>query len=380
MRIACCLFKYSPYSGLARDFVKVSRELLKRGHQVTAYVLCWEGEREPGIDVRILPVPSVTNHGRIELYVEALEAEFEKNRPDVVLGFNKMPGLDVYYAADVCFEDKVRREKRGMKLALYRLTRRYRTFRRFEEAVFSPRPGEKAPFILFLDGVQMSHYAAHYRFAAERTTVVPPGLGDDFRIEKFPEERRQALREEIGVTKDELLIVQVGSDYRRKGVDRSLSAIAALPAEIRSRVRFRVIGHSDAAPFEALARTLGIEKNVTFVGAKTRTCDDIAAADLLLHPAYSENTGTVILEALALATPAVVTSNCGFAHFIERSGCGAVTETQEGFSQTEFDAKVRELLESPVKRRRASNLARAFLCTHDLHGMPAAVADIVEIH
>lgn len=35
---------------------------------------------------------------------------------DRVVGFNKMPGLDVYYAADVCYAEKVAQEK-GFSIA-----------------------------------------------------------------------------------------------------------------------------------------------------------------------------------------------------------------------------------------------------------------------
>ncbi|MCC4119214.1 hypothetical protein LLG90_28195, partial [Aromatoleum toluclasticum] len=53
---------------------------------------------------------------------------------DRIVGFNKMPGLDVYYAADPCFEDKARR----LRKPLYRYSPRYRHFSAYERAVFAP--------------------------------------------------------------------------------------------------------------------------------------------------------------------------------------------------------------------------------------------------
>lgn len=62
-----------------------------------------------------------------------MQAHLGEHPADRVVGFNKMPGLDVYYAADVCYAEKVAREK-GF---FYRLTPRYRHFAAFERATFA---------------------------------------------------------------------------------------------------------------------------------------------------------------------------------------------------------------------------------------------------
>jgi hypothetical protein len=44
----------------------------------------------------------------------------------------------------------------------------------------------------------------------------------------------------------------------------------------------------------------------------------LLGADLLIHPAYNENTGTVLLEALVAGLPVLTTAVCGYAHYIAR--------------------------------------------------------------
>ena len=45
-------------------------------------------------------------------------------------------------------------------------------------------------------------------------------------------------------------------------------------------------------------------------------------ADLLIHPAYNENTGTVLLEALVAGLPVLVSAVCGYAHYIAEADAG----------------------------------------------------------
>ena len=52
----------------------------------------------------------------------------------IIVGFNKMPGLDVYYAADGCFEDKAQ----TLRNPIYRRWGRYKHFADYERAVFAP--------------------------------------------------------------------------------------------------------------------------------------------------------------------------------------------------------------------------------------------------
>ncbi len=50
----------------------------------------------------------------------------------------------------------------------------------------------------------------------------------------------------------------------------------------------------------------------------------LLGADLLIHPAYNENTGTVLLEALVSGLPVLVTEVCGYAHYIAEADAGRV--------------------------------------------------------
>ena len=97
--------------------------------------------------------------------------------------------------------------------------------------------------------------------------------------------------------------MQIGSGFRTKGLDRSLRAIAALPIELKSRIKFFVIGQDNPSEYISQAQKLDIAHIVTFFSGRDDVPRFLQGSDVLLHPSYAENTGGVILEALVAGLP-----------------------------------------------------------------------------
>ncbi|HXN44129.1 MAG TPA: glycosyltransferase, partial [Xanthobacteraceae bacterium] len=66
----------------------------------------------------------------------------------------------------------------------------------------------------------------------------------------------------------------------------------------------------------------------------------MAAADLLIHPARNETTGTVILEAIVNGLPVVTTAVCGYAAHVRDANAGVVVP--EPFAQASLLAALGE--------------------------------------
>ena len=56
MQLAFVLYKYFPFGGLQRDFMRIALECQQRGHQIRVYTLIWEGDIPPGFEVLVAPV------------------------------------------------------------------------------------------------------------------------------------------------------------------------------------------------------------------------------------------------------------------------------------------------------------------------------------
>ncbi len=111
MQLAFVLYKYFPFGGLQRDFLRIALECQKRGHSIRVYTLSWQGEIPEGFDVRVASINSLFNHHKYAKFQRWWQADNAHNPVDRVVGFNKMPGLDVYYAADACYEDKAQNQR-----------------------------------------------------------------------------------------------------------------------------------------------------------------------------------------------------------------------------------------------------------------------------
>jgi UDP-glucose:(heptosyl)LPS alpha-1,3-glucosyltransferase len=348
MRFAFCIFKYFPYGGIQRDMMKISRECLRRGHQVKLFTLRWDApplsdSELAGLEVEVVPLAGINRHTQYDHFARSVQQAVADDRFDLVVGFNKMPGLDVYYGGDSCYIAKALSQRSSW----YRLLPRFKSFHRAEAAVFGKHSSTE---ILMLSDVEQPLYRTHYQTQPERFHPLPPGIERDRIAPDDVSGIRRALRQEFNLPGDTLVVLFVGSGFIKKGLDRALSALAALPQELRRRTHMFVIGKDKGEAFERMAVRLGVASQVTFF---TDGRDDIPrfmfAADALLHPAYDETAGMVIIEAMLAGLPAVVTRNCGYAKYLADNDAGIVLGTP--YSQGALDGALMELLTS--ERREA---------------------------
>ena len=368
MQLAFALYKYFPFGGLQRDFLRIALACQARGHAIRVYALEWSGEIPTGFEVVTVPVRALSNARRYEKFLAWMQQDLRQRPADRVVGFNKLPGLDVYFAADPCYEEKAR----SLRGPLYRLSGRYRHFAAFERAVFAP---ESHCRILMISSLQQPFFEKHYATPPERFHLLPPGISPDRRAPADAPEIRAAFRQEFGLDSDELLLLQLGSGFKTKGLDRSLKAVAALPEALRSRTRMIAIGQDDPAPFQRQAQGLGLAAQVSILPGRSDIPRFLLGADLLIHPAYNENTGTVLLEALVAGLPVLTTAVCGYAHYIEEAEAGCVIA--EPFVQECLDTTLANMLSDREARARWQVKALAFADTADIYSNAERAAELI---
>lgn len=360
VRLAFALFTWFPYGGLARDLAAIARTCRRRGHQVSVYAGECRGSMDidAETDVRLLPVKARTNHAKNREFAGQLQSAVAEFSPDLIIGFNKMPGLDVYYAADGCFADKAR--QRGW---LYRMMPRSRDYRAFEAAVFSRGASTQ---ILMIAKNQMNVYREFYGTPRARIALLSPGISRDRIAGDDAAARRKDFRDWWQVDDDDKLLLAVGSGFRTKGLDRTLKALASLPAHLLDRARLFVVGSDKAAPFKKIARRLGIRSRVHFLNGRDDVPAFLLGADLLVHPAYWENTGSVLLEAMVAGLPVITTDVCGYAHYVSDESMGEVLPSP--FEQCALNRGLRRLME--MERDTWRKRGRKFAQTADIYDMP----------
>ncbi len=367
MKLAFILFKYFPFGGLQRDMRRIAEACQARGHEIHIYTLSWEGERPAGFNIHVLPIKRLSNYRRYSAFHTALQQHLKDDAIDGVIGFNRMPGLDLYYAADPCFREKLIHQRPP----LTRLMPRYRHFLAFEEAVFGP---ESNTDLLMISETQIAHFINHYQTLPERFKCLPPGISRDRIAPDNAEEVRSELRQAFHLSEDDRLIVSIGSGFKTKGLDRSLLAIAALPEQLRQRTQLFVMGNDNPKSFIKQAVKLGIADNFKIMPGRDDIPRFLQGADLLLHPAYYENTGTVLLEALVAGLPVLTTETCGYAKHIEQAQGGLVIPSP--FQQDRLNQQLEQML-NPAAREIWRKNGIAYGQHEDLYSMPEQAAELI---
>ncbi len=367
MKFAFCLFKYFPFGGLQRDFLRIAKCCLTRGHQVDVYTGTWHGEKPDGLKVSILQVSRFTNHRSCESFAKNLSKCLATSNYDAVVGFNKMPGLDMYFAADTSFA------ARALKRSLwYRLTGRCRSYLGLERAVFDK---DSKTEILLISEQEKAFFMDYYGTAEHRFHLLPPGIAKDRLAPDNAAEVRAELRSELAIGSDQNVVLMVGSDFKRKGVDRAVQAVSSLPPGLREKTILLIVGKDKAKPFRRLAKRSGIREQVRFVGGREDVPRFLVTADLLLHPAYLENTGTVLVEAMAAELPVLATDVCGYSYHIERAGAGEIVPSP--FKQEKLNQLLTSMLTSD-KKNQWQRGGREYIANTDVFSMPEKAADIIE--
>ena len=351
MKIAMGIFRWFPYGGLQKDFLRMAELLAERGHVVFAY--CGNGSEDIPADARgirwtRLATPGLTNHARARAFESRFAAACRRERFDCVVGFNKMAGLDFYFAGDTCLAERTRARRCG---SLLRLLPRYATFLSLERAVFSPGSATK---IFTIADRQRQSYERCWGTPRERFVSVPFGMDARCGNVRNPAEARERKRRELGLAPGDFAVALVGSDFKRKGAARAIAAVAALPETLYARTKLFLVGASDADKFNAFAAELGARDAVRVLGERDDVPELMCAADLLVHPALEEAGGSVLLEAAVSGLPVVCTDVCGFAPKIAQWAGGTVLPSP--FRQTELNFA----LERAVAEFAAAGEARRF--------------------
>jgi len=375
VRLALVIQRYFPHGGLQRDCRALLTELLARGHACRVYCRDWRGEPVAGAQLRRLPARGLGNHRRdadfARRVVADLAADTPAQRVDGVIGFNPMPGLDVYFAGDGSFI-----ARHAASRPLYRLTPRYRARAALERAVFDPAAATQ---VLLLTAAQAEEYRRCHGTPPQRLHVLPAGLEPGRRPPRDERERarlRAALRSELGLARGELALLLVASSFATKGLDRAIAALAHLLAQQPEvAVRLLVAGPGNPHRYRRLARRLRVARRVQFLGARDDVPALMLAADLLLHPGREEAGGVVLLEAIAAGLPLVASGLCGYAAQVEEARAGIVLPRP--FAQAQLDAALLRNLDG-VFRAQRRECALRYAVGADLYRRHAVAANLVE--
>jgi phosphatidylinositol alpha-1,6-mannosyltransferase len=177
--------------------------------------------------------------------------------------------------------------------------------------------------------------------------AIPHGVDTDRFSPLWREELRGRRRAMLGVDEERVLLV-VANDIVKKGVDRALGALRALPSD----TVLAVVGDLAGPTVARLAAEASVAKRVRFVGPVDDIRPYYAAADLLLAPSRDEAFNLPVIESLASGLPVVVSESAGVSDYVASPATIVVTDpddigsladaVRETFSRIEDDPSIHE--------------------------------------
>ena len=357
--LAFALFRYFPFGGAQRDCLRLAQACQKLGYQIVIYTTAWVGEVPEEISVSFVPIKGKTNHRRMVSFHRELMRQISKDPVSLLVGFNKMPDLDVYYAADICYIDMAYNQRSFF----YRLLPRFRSYFKLEKSVFAR---DSKTVILCIAEDQKKNYQKFYGTQEDRFYLLPPGISKSICRPSNALEIRKKMRMKYNIDKNKNVVLMIASSFKTKGVNRAIQAISNLPEGIKNKTMMIVVGDDNKKKFVQLSNTFDIVEKILFLSGQHNIQKFLLGADLLIHPAYRENTGTVLLEALVSGLPVLTTDVCGYACHILKAKAGEVIKSP--FSQKELNRKLLNMLISKKNHKWKEN-ALLYSKANDLYGL-----------
>ena len=165
-------------------------------------------------------------------------------------------------------------------------------------------------------------------FRRQDIRVIPNGVD----VKQFSPSTRLALREQArsrrNIRESDLVLLLIGNDWRVKGLDSVLRAVATL-----RELPFLVIAAGDDSPgsFRETAKLLGVLERCRFESSREDVLDLYACADLYVSPTLEDSFGLPAAEAMACGLPVVTSVNAGVAELIHDGIDGFILRQSDDF-------------------------------------------------
>ncbi|MBE4425093.1 glycosyltransferase family 4 protein [Vibrio parahaemolyticus] len=123
------------------------------------------------------------------------------------------------------------------------------------------------------------------------------------------------------------LVIHAANMLKHKGFDVTIQAAHKLQT-LAPNIHIALLGDGKERP-ELEAQAEGLT-NISFVGKQNDMGNWFAAANLLIHPSYSEGLGSVILEAMGSGLPVIGTQAGGIPDIIDHNISGLLIPPGDG--------------------------------------------------
>ena len=205
--------------------------------------------------------------------------------------------------------------------------------------------------------------------------IVPTGIDiKRFKKENFKEEEINKLKQELGIKKEDFVILFVGRIAKEKNIDLLLNGQVDILNKHKN-VKLVIVGSGpDYEHYIDMAKKLKINNNVIFTSAIPWEEIPIyyQLADVFATASNTETQGLTLIEAMAGSIPVVCLKDRSFEDILLDDKNGKYFEDKE-----EYVEDINYLIENPEKKKRMSEQARI---TSEMHSIKFFAESILSIY
>ncbi|MBM4276290.1 MAG: glycosyltransferase family 4 protein [Deltaproteobacteria bacterium] len=330
MKFATAIPSFSRRKGGAeRYIVDLCIWMAKEGHEVHVYAEHWDEEAQ-GIHlhrVKTLPFPK-----SLRLLSFAIKATREMKRGDydVTLGVGNTLEADViqphggvhwawFWRSLKAYDNPI--------LWTIKLLGRVLSPKQWVSGWIENAPYKKKRFhkIVAISDMVKQDIIRWYDIPENKIEVLYNGVD----IERFhPRNRqyREDIRERFGIG-DDFVMLFVSNNFRMKGLEHLLKALADIKKEDHPPFKLLILGRDRKGPYLRLIKKTGISSEIIFAGSTKEPEKYYGAADLFIHPAFYDAFSLTVLEALASGLPVITTSSTGASGILNHGKDGLIIKT-----------------------------------------------------
>jgi glycosyltransferase involved in cell wall biosynthesis len=209
-----------------------------------------------------------------------------------------------------------------------------------------------------------------YQIPEEKIIVIPNAVNPkEFH---FTKKEKLRLREKFGLSKDDKILLFVGRDLKRKGLEYVLKA---LPLVKGKGVKLIICGGDDEY-HRNLVRKLNQENRVMFVGNVKNVPEYCAVSDAFVFPTFYEGFSFATLEAAASGLPIIATIANGTEDLIEEGVNGFLLKSRE---PGEIAKKINLLFEKDnLRMKMGENARKTVLQKYSFDKISKQILEVIE--
>jgi UDP-glucose:(heptosyl)LPS alpha-1,3-glucosyltransferase len=346
MKIALVNRVFSPsHGGLERFSVNLAGALLRAGHEVHAFGQSFSDLAE-GVTIHPLPTGRKAFWGRLLDFHRQAARAVGVGQFDIVLGLTRFFPTDVYRMGD------------GVQRHWMRISYPFPPWRWFNYLVNPAHAtnlymerrilGGGTRRIITNSRLCREQVCRYYGVPEEKVEVVYNGVDHTVFNPGVKDAWRSTVRKQLGLAADDIALLHVSNNWRRKGVEVTLRSMASL-GQAGEKMHLLVVGRGKAEAFRLLVLKLGLESRVHFIGSSPEVERYYAAGDLLILPTLYDPFSNVCLEAMACGLPVVTTAGNGASEIIEEGKNGYIQ--RDAKNARELVRILKNCLDSATLRR-----------------------------